>query len=59
MAFHPDQVAIINRCCTPSEAKIAHARQIVDAFAAGALGIDGKMVDISHLKAARKVLASI
>ena len=63
MAIHPDQVAIINRCYTPSEAEIAHARRIVDAFAAepgaGALGIDGKMVDIPHLKAARKVLASI
>ena len=63
MAIHPDQVAVINRCYTPSEAEIAHARRIVDAFAAepeaGALGIDGKMVDIPHLKAARKVLASI
>ena len=63
MAIHPDQVAIINRCYTPSEAEVAHARRIVDAFAAepgaGALGIDGKMVDIPHLKAARKVLASI
>ena len=63
LAIHPDQVAIINRCYTPSEAEIAHAQRIVDAFAAepgaGALGIDGKMVDIPHLKAARKVLASI
>jgi len=63
LAIHPDQVAIINRCYTPSPAEIAHAQRIVDAFAAepgaGALGIDGKMVDIPHLKAARKVLASI
>jgi citrate lyase subunit beta/citryl-CoA lyase len=63
MAIHPDQVPVINRCYTPSEAEIAHARRIVDAFAAdpgaGAIGIDGKMVDIPHLKAARKVLASI
>jgi citrate lyase subunit beta/citryl-CoA lyase len=63
MAIHPDQVAIINRCYTPSGEEIAHAQRIVDAFAAdpgaGAIGIDGKMVDIPHLKAARKVLASI
>jgi citrate lyase subunit beta/citryl-CoA lyase len=63
MAIHPDQVATINRCYTPSEAEIAHARQIVDAFAAnpgaGTIGIDGKMVDIPHLKAAQKTLASI
>jgi citrate lyase subunit beta / citryl-CoA lyase len=63
MAIHPDQVATINRCFTPSEAEIAFARRIVEAFAAnpgaGALGIDGKMFDIPHLKAARKTLASV
>jgi citrate lyase subunit beta / citryl-CoA lyase len=63
MAIHPDQVATINRCYTPSEAEIAHARRIVDAFAAdpgaGTLGLDGKMIDIPHLKAAKKTLASI
>ena len=63
MAIHPDQVATINRCYSPSEAEIAHARRIVEAFAAnpgaGTLGVDGKMVDIPHLKAAQKTLASI
>jgi citrate lyase subunit beta/citryl-CoA lyase len=63
MAIHPDQVATINRCYAPSEEEIAHARRIVEAFAAnpgaGTLGIDGKMVDIPHLKAAQKTLASI
>jgi citrate lyase subunit beta/citryl-CoA lyase len=63
MAIHPDQVDIINACYTPSEADVAAARRIVEAFeanpGAGALGIDGKMVDIPHLKAARRVLASI
>jgi citrate lyase subunit beta/citryl-CoA lyase len=63
MAIHPDQVATINRCYAPSKDEIAHARRIVEAFAAnpgaGTIGIDGKMVDIPHLKAARKTLASI
>jgi citrate lyase subunit beta/citryl-CoA lyase len=63
MAIHPDQVATINRCYMPSDAEIAHARSIIEAFAAnpgaGTLGIDGKMVDIPHMKAARKTLASI
>jgi citrate lyase subunit beta/citryl-CoA lyase len=63
MAIHPDQVATINGYYTPSEAEIAHARRIVDAFAAdpgaGTLGLDGKMIDIPHLKAAKKTLASI
>ena len=63
MAIHPDQVATINRCYAPSDEEIAHARRIVEAFdanpGAGTLGIDGKMVDIPHLKAARKTLASL
>ena len=62
IAIHPDQVATINRCYAPSEAEIAHAERIVAAFAAnpgaGTLGVDGKMVDIPHLKAAQKTLAS-
>jgi citrate lyase subunit beta/citryl-CoA lyase len=63
LAIHPDQVAAINRAYAPSEAEIAHARTIVAAFAAnpgaGALGVEGKMVDLPHLKAAQKILASI
>jgi citrate lyase subunit beta/citryl-CoA lyase len=62
IAIHPDQVAIINRCFSPSVEEIAEAQKIVDAFAAspdaGTLGIDGKMYDIPHLKAARRTLAS-
>jgi citrate lyase subunit beta / citryl-CoA lyase len=63
LAIHPDQIAAINRSYAPSQAEIEHARKIVAAFeanpGAGALGIDGRMVDIPHLKAARKTLASI
>ena len=62
IAIHPDQVATINRCFSPSEQDIAEARLIVDAFAAqpdaGTLGIGGKMYDIPHLKAARRTLAA-
>lgn len=61
MAIHPAQVAIINTAFTPSEEEIAHAQRIVDAFeadpAAGVVAIDGKMVDIPHLKAARRTLS--
>jgi len=60
MAIHPDQVAVINAGFTPSEAEVAHARAVVAAFAAdpeaGVLQLDGKMIDIPHLKAARRVL---
>jgi len=62
LAIHPGQVETINRCYTPSEAEIAWARRIVDAFAAnpdaGALGLDGKMIDLPHLIGAKKTLAA-
>ncbi len=62
IAIHPDQVATINRAYSPSDEEVAHARRIVDAFAArpdaGTLGIDGRMYDIPHLVAARKTLAA-
>ena len=63
LAIHPDQVVAINRAYAPSEAEIERARKIVAAFeanpGAGTLGLDGSMVDIPHLKAARKTLASM
>ena len=62
VAIHPAQVETINRCFSPSEEEVAFARRVVDAFAAnpdaGTLGIDGKMVDIPHLVAARKTLVA-
>jgi citrate lyase subunit beta/citryl-CoA lyase len=63
LAIHPDQVAIINACFTPSDADLAHARRVVAAFASqpdvGTVGIDGKMYDMPHLIAARRALASV
>ncbi len=61
LAIHPAQVAIINQCFMPSADDIAHASRIIAAFAAnpgaGTVGLDGKMVDIPHLKQAERVLA--
>ncbi len=61
LAIHPAQVNIINAAFTPTEAQIAEAQAIVDAFAAnpgaGALRVNGKMVDAPHLNAAEKILA--
>jgi citrate lyase subunit beta/citryl-CoA lyase len=63
LAIHPDQVALINSSFTPSDAEIAEARRIVAAFAnapgLGVVGIDGKMYDLPHLKAAQRTLASV
>jgi citrate lyase subunit beta/citryl-CoA lyase len=51
---------VINSAFTPTEAEMAMARRIIEAFqaGAGAVSIDGKMYDIPHLKAARRLLAS-
>jgi citrate lyase subunit beta/citryl-CoA lyase len=54
---------VINRAYAPSEAEIEHARRIVAAFeanpGASALGVEGKMIELPHLKAAREILGSI
>jgi len=63
MAIHPAQVGIINDGFTPTADEIAHARAVVDAFAAnpgvGALKLDGKMIDRPHLKTAESILARV
>ena len=60
MAIHPAQVPIINAVFTPAPEEIARARAIVDAFAAapgaGVLSSNGEMLDLPHLKRARRVL---
>ena len=60
IAIHPDQVAGINQAFSPSEAEVAHARRVTEAFAAqpdvGTVGLDGSMLDIPHLKQAQHVL---
>ena len=61
MAIHPAQVPVINAAFTPSPEAVAQARRLVELFAdnpgAGALSLDGRMVDAPHLKAARALLA--
>ena len=61
MAIHPSQIEPINAAFTPSAEAVAHARAVVEAFAAnpgaGALQLDGKMIDAPHLKQARRILA--
>lgn len=56
-AIDPAQVPVINRGCQPSEEQVSAARHIVAAFAAdpaaGAIAIDGGMIDRPHLKRSR------
>lgn len=61
IAIHPAQVAAINAAFTPSDEEVAFARRVIDAFAqagdAGTVALDGRMLDIPHLKQARQLLA--
>jgi citrate lyase subunit beta / citryl-CoA lyase len=62
MAIHPDQVPVINDAFTPSAAEIEHARRVVEAFeanpGAGALSLDGKMIDRPHLIQAKRIVGN-
>jgi citrate lyase beta subunit len=60
LAIHPAQVAPINAVFSPPEAEVEHARRVVAAFEAahgGACQVDGKMVDLPVVKAARRTMA--
>ncbi len=60
IAIHPAQSEVINRAFTPSDEEVAQARRVVDVFAQhpglGTVGLDGKMLDMPHLKQARYLL---
>ena len=62
MAIHPGQVEAINDAFTPGADEVEQAGRVVQAFAdspgAGVVGMDGKMLDMPHLKQARRILAA-
>jgi citrate lyase beta subunit len=61
--IHPDQIEPVQSAFTPSEKDVAAARRVVEAYeqhakeGRGAFALDGKMVDMPIVKAARRVLA--
>lgn len=61
--IHPSQIEPANRIFAPEAAEIAHARAIIDAFAApenagkGVLKVDGKMTELLHLEQAKRTVA--
>ncbi|HEV7266211.1 MAG TPA: aldolase/citrate lyase family protein [Falsiroseomonas sp.] len=60
LAIHPRQVATIQSVLTPTAEEVARARRVVAAMedaAGGVCVVDGKMVDLPVLRAARRVLA--
>lgn len=61
--IHPNQIAPCNAIFSPTEADLAAARTIIDAFSLpensgkGVIRIDGKMTELLHLEQARQLIA--
>lgn len=60
--IHPNQVSPTQEAFTPTEAEIAYAKRVVEAFhfhqqaGSGAFALDGKMIDMPIVKAAERIL---
>ena len=65
MCIHPDQIPIVNRVFTPSDAEIAFAERVAAAFAkaeaegSAAIQLDGKFIDYPIVYRAQRVLQRI
>lgn len=61
--IHPEQIGPVNRIFGPTGEEIAHARRLVAAMdsahgaGAGAATLDGKMIDMAHVRQARRIIA--
>jgi citrate lyase subunit beta/citryl-CoA lyase len=54
--IHPNQIAPCHRAFAPSEAEVARARALVDAFSGGAERLGDEMIEQMHVIAAQRVL---
>jgi citrate lyase subunit beta / citryl-CoA lyase len=65
MCIHPNQIAVVHRVFTPSEAEIAFAERVVAAFAraeaegSAAIQLNGKFIDYPIVYRAQRVLEKI
>ena len=65
MCIHPNQIPVVNRVFTPSEAEIAFAGRVVAAFAraeaegSAAIQLDGKFIDYPIVYRAQRILEKI
>jgi citrate lyase beta subunit len=63
-AIHPDQIAIINRVFSPTDAELQRAREIVERYGQtlrgderGAFAVGGALVDAASLRMAERIIA--
>jgi malyl-CoA/(S)-citramalyl-CoA lyase len=63
MVIHPSQIALANEVYSPASQEVEQARRIVAAMkratreGKGAVGLDGRMIDIANLRMAEKLIA--
>ena len=61
--IHPSQIETANRVFSPSEDELAHAREVIAAFALpgnrdkGVISLNGQMVELLHLEQAERLVA--
>ena len=60
--IHPAQIEVVEKVFRPTDAEVEYARRVVDAFeraeaeGAGAVAVDGQMVDLPVVERARRVM---
>jgi citrate lyase subunit beta / citryl-CoA lyase len=65
MCIHPEQIAIVNRVFTPSDAEVAFAERVAAAFVkaeaegSAAIQMDGKFIDYPIVYRAQRVLQKV
>ena len=63
LCIHPDQIPVVNKAFTPTEAQVARATKIVAAFAAAeatgssSIQLDGQFIDYPIVYAAQRIVA--
>jgi len=63
MVIHPSQVGLANRLFSPSAEEVEQARRILEAMelaaktGAGAVSLDGKMIDIASIRQAESIVS--
>jgi citrate lyase subunit beta/citryl-CoA lyase len=61
LAIHPAQLEPIHKAFAPTAEEIAWARKVIDLMsgAAGAVALDGRMIDRPHVQQAQRILAAL
>jgi citrate lyase subunit beta/citryl-CoA lyase len=61
LAIHPAQIEPIHKAFAPTTEEIAWARKVIELMsgAAGAVALDGRMIDRPHVQQAQRILAAL